>query len=392
MGGVLVRLGFGRMSYAVRPGLYAVGEPGPESPVLVSANYKLSFDSLRRELSGVDAWILVIDTKGINVWCAAGKGTFGTEEILARVSAAGLADTVSRRELILPQLGASGVAAHEVEARSGFRVIYGPVRAADIGAFLAAGGKCTPEMRRVRFGLRARAAVVPLEVLHWGKWFLLLAAVILGLAGLGPDGYSVEKLGTEGSRAALLLLSGFLGGTVAAPLLLPWLPVRAFSLKGVLVGAVVVGGAAAAGLLQWTTTGDLLELVAWCLLVPALSAFLALNYTGSSTFTGLSGVKRETRLAVPLEAAAGVLKLDAEGCIGCRRCTEVCPHAVFAVENGRARVAEPDACMECGACARNCPVGVISVNAGVGCATGLILGGLSDAKPGCDCSKGSSCT
>lgn len=71
------RWGINRMSYKVPPGLYAVGQPNQDSPVLVSANYKLSFDMLRKELAGLDAWIMVIDTKGINVWCAAGKGTFG---------------------------------------------------------------------------------------------------------------------------------------------------------------------------------------------------------------------------------------------------------------------------------------------------------------------------
>ena len=73
MGKVKARFGIGRMSYRVKPGLYAVGDPGPGSPVLVSANYKLSFDSLRCELAGLDAWILVLDTKGINVWCAGSK-------------------------------------------------------------------------------------------------------------------------------------------------------------------------------------------------------------------------------------------------------------------------------------------------------------------------------
>jgi NAD-dependent dihydropyrimidine dehydrogenase PreA subunit len=86
------------------------------------------------------------------------------------------------------------------------------------------------------------------------------------------------------------------------------------------------------------------------------------------------------------------LKLAAEGCIGCQRCTQVCPHGVFAVEGGRARVTDPDACMECGACARNCPAGVISVDSGVGCATGLILGALSGTEPSCGCSEGNCCT
>jgi hypothetical protein len=74
-----VRWGIGRMRYRVDPGLYAVGQPTPDSPVLVFANYKMSFDGLRSQLAGVDAWVLVLDTQGVNVWCAAGKGTFGTK-------------------------------------------------------------------------------------------------------------------------------------------------------------------------------------------------------------------------------------------------------------------------------------------------------------------------
>ena len=85
-----------------------MGSPSPDSPVLVSANYKLSFDVLRRSLAGIDAWILVLDTKGINVWCAAGKGTFGTEELLRRIAAVRLGEVVSHRRLVLPQLGAPG--------------------------------------------------------------------------------------------------------------------------------------------------------------------------------------------------------------------------------------------------------------------------------------------
>jgi hypothetical protein len=74
----LARWGINRMGHRVEPGLYRLGNPAPESPVFTSANYTLSFDALRSALAGNDAWILVLDTKGINVWCAAGKGTFGT--------------------------------------------------------------------------------------------------------------------------------------------------------------------------------------------------------------------------------------------------------------------------------------------------------------------------
>jgi len=127
-GAMRMRMGIGRMDYRVLPGLYAVGTPGAASPVLVTANYKLTFDILRAGLSGLDAWILVLDTHGVNVWCAAGKGTFSTEEV-DRVQEARLGELVRHRVLILPQLGAPGVAAHEVKRRCGFGVEYGPVRA-----------------------------------------------------------------------------------------------------------------------------------------------------------------------------------------------------------------------------------------------------------------------
>jgi NAD-dependent dihydropyrimidine dehydrogenase PreA subunit len=79
------------------------------------------------------------------------------------------------------------------------------------------------------------------------------------------------------------------------------------------------------------------------------------------------------------------LELDADKCVGCGRCLEVCPHAVFAVEDRRARIRSRDDCMECGACAKNCPAGAISVNPGVGCAAAVISGKLKGTGPTCGC-------
>lgn len=82
------------------------------------------------------------------------------------------------------------------------------------------------------------------------------------------------------------------------------------------------------------------------------------------------------------------LRLDTEKCSGCRMCIRVCPQEVFAIEEKRAVLADRDACMECGACAMNCPEGAIYVNAGVGCATGIINGMLKGTEPTCGCSDG----
>jgi len=125
LGAWKARWGINRMNYKVEPGLYSLGNPDENSPVLVTANYKLTFDSLRKELSGLDAWILVLDTKGINVWCAAGKGTFGTTELVNRLLVVQLEKFVAHRTLILPQLGAPGVSAHELQSLPGSRLFMG---------------------------------------------------------------------------------------------------------------------------------------------------------------------------------------------------------------------------------------------------------------------------
>jgi len=307
LGSLRVRMAIWRMSYAVAPGLYAVGTPGPESPVLVSANYKLSFDHLRKNLAGIDAWILVIDTKGINVWCAAGKGTFGTDEIVRRVGATRLPEVVSHRKLILPQLGAPGVKAHEVTKRTRFAVVYGPVRAADVPAFLAAGMKATAEMRRVRFNLRDRAVLVPVELVLGLKEAAVAIAVMVLLGGIGRDVYSIDRAAAAGPATALVLAGAFLASAVLVPVLLPWLPGRAFAAKGAWLGVAL--GAALNASAGDGLFGSRLELYGWMLGIPAVVSYVAMNFTGASTYTSLSGVYREMRYAVPAQialAAAGV--------------------------------------------------------------------------------------
>lgn len=304
LGAWKVRWGIGRMRYHVKPGLYAVNNPDSQSPVLVTANYKLSFDAVRSQLGGYPSWILVLDTKGVNVWCAAGKGTFGTGELVARIDAVRLSQMVSHRTLVLPQLGASGISAHEVKRLSGFRVVYGPVRARDIPSFLDAGMKATPEMRRVRFTFYDRLVLIPVELVLSLKYVAGAALVFLLLSGLSREGFSVDRAVTDGIYAAMAIFAASLGGTVVTPLLLPWIPGRAFSLKGLWVGLML------AVLISIGFNGfgkGYLTIAAWFLIVPAIVSFLAMNFTGATTFTSLSGVKKEVRLALPIQGTAAAL-------------------------------------------------------------------------------------
>ena len=308
-GALRVRSGIFRMSYRVPPGLYALGAPTPSSPVLVSANYKLSFDLLRRRLPGRDAWILVLDTKGVNVWCAAGKGNFGTEELVRRIRLSGLERIVAHRKLIVPQLGATGVSAHRVRELSGFHVIYGPIRARDLPAFLDHGMKADDGMRRVSFGLPDRAVLIPAELAMWGRIALLVAAGLLLLSGLSAHGYSLAAVRTTGMTSAAMVLGLLAAAAILGPLLLPWLPGRAFSIKGAILGVLLVIAIAALGLHPWRYSGGWTHAAAWVVLAPVIASFTVMNFTGATTFTSLSGVLREMRVAVPLQIAGAVIGL-----------------------------------------------------------------------------------
>ena len=197
------------------PGLYSLGSPGPDAPVIVTANYTLSFDAVRSSLPGFDAYILVLDTKGINVWCAAGKGTFGTEELINRIRKTNLSSIVTHHRIILPQLGAPGIAAHKVHKATGFHIEYGPVRASDLPDFLRERA-ATQEMRTVNFYLRDRVVLIPVELRHAALYAVVATIALWFLGGWLP---------------ATGFLAAVLAGTVIFPILLPFLPTVDFSSK-----------------------------------------------------------------------------------------------------------------------------------------------------------------
>ncbi|NTW28068.1 MAG: hypothetical protein HGA39_01715 [Coriobacteriia bacterium] len=303
-----LRWGVGRETSAVRPGLYAIGEPGPASPVLVTANYRMTVDIVRRDLAGCDVWLLVLDTLGINVWCAAGKGTFGTRELVSRILAEKLDGVVEHRVVVVPQLGAPGVNGREVQRLSGFRVIWGPVYSRDLPEYLRVGMRATAEMRKVRFPMADRLALAPVELVGSLPWIwvvgVLMVLAFVG-ASLGAHRLMPSALLTAFLPSAGVFALGVLAGGLAVPALLPWLPGRAFSVKGAVAGVAVatvaMGVALAFGVESW---------LAWpavILGVGAIASYVGVNFTGATPFTSPSGVERELRRAIPWQvAAAGV--------------------------------------------------------------------------------------
>jgi hypothetical protein len=306
LGAVKVRWGIRRGKYRVTPGIYAVGTPDENSDVFVTANYKLSFDHVRKNLSGINGWILVLDTKGVNVWCAAGKGTFGTKELINRIKAVSLEKIILHRRIILPQLGAVGVAAHTVKEETGFNIHYGPVRASDIKKFVSDGYRADKKMRQVTFNFTDRLKLIPNDFIY-NKFYLLGAlAVVFLISSVSSEGISYRNVINNGGVALLNVFLSYVSGIILTPLILPVIPVRAFSLKGFLTGIILF-----VVLLTLGRTGNnIFEKLSWFLIAGTISSFLTMNFTGSSTYTSLSGVKKEMKVSLPLQigfAIAGII-------------------------------------------------------------------------------------
>ena len=283
------RWNIGRMNYIVNPGLYMTGKPDPDSEVFISSNYKMSFDILRKNLKGINAWIIVLDTAGINVWCAAGKGTFGTDELVRMIDKTSIKYHIDHKRIIVPHLGAPGISAHEVKKQSGLNVIYGPVKASDIKEFLKNNLKTTDKMKKVTFTLFERLILTPTEFvlsLKYSPLFLILLFLIDII--IGKNGLEVFY------KDILIFFGALISGTILFPVLLPVLPFRSFALKGWILGMIYI---ITINLIIFNSIqGNYVHM----LTIPVLVSFLSYNFTGSSTFTSLSGVEKELKISLPL--------------------------------------------------------------------------------------------
>lgn len=296
LGAVKVRCGIGRMSYMVQPGLWTIGNPTKQSPVLVTANYKLTFDMLRKELSGLNAWILVLDTKGVNVWCAAGKGTFGTDELVSKIHSTRIQEHASTQTIIVPQLGAPGIRATEVAEQTGFKVVFGPVRAKDLLPFLNAGQVATATMRQVNFPLIDRLVLVPMELIPSLSHLLYVFSIMFLYNSILGPAFQVAD--------AIIVVGTIVAATIIGPMALPILPTKWFSLKGAFCGLAWCALAYTLGL---STGMPYVAITGYFLSAVSYAAYLLFNFTGSTTFTSPSGVLKEMNRGMPAFAVSGAV-------------------------------------------------------------------------------------
>lgn len=298
-----IRAGIGRTKASIKSGLYYTGRPEKNSPVLVTSNYRLTFDAVRKELGGLDVWILVIDTGGVNVWCSAGKGSFSASSVIKEIKSSQLSFFAPDGMLILPQLSASGVNINKLRRETKYKAVFGPVYARDLKEFIESGMKKDRKMKRVTFTLKERAVLIPVELVH--AWKIIAAFILLSfMTALPFDGSFLHRY----FLMLFFLEISVVNGTVLTPLLLPYIPGRFFSVKGLFVN------------LLWTALffvcnisfvyNAALSCISVILLGTAAASFTAMNFTGCSTFTSQKGTELEVKRSFPLQiiaSAAGLI-------------------------------------------------------------------------------------
>jgi hypothetical protein len=246
----------------VRTGLYAVGHPSANSPVLVTGNFDLTVRRLVRAIDGkFDVWLLVADSAGINVWCGAGGGYFTAEKVIAALKSSHLSEVVNHHALILPQLCANGVDGWRIRKETGWGVHWGPARANDIPAYLAAKRKKTDPMRWVKFPLKDRLEMVTVTMGFYGL-LILLPVLIFWRHMFWPV------------TASLVGLSYFYA------IVHPWLPGRDGLYKSIPLTAISLGGLFAYS--AFLNPLPIPQLFNWAVGLTGLSVFSAAELQGMS--------------------------------------------------------------------------------------------------------------
>jgi NAD-dependent dihydropyrimidine dehydrogenase PreA subunit len=318
-----------------KTGLVEIGHPDRGSPVLVTGNFRLTMERVRWALKGVDAYLLVANSRGINVWCSATGGLFTNHDVLSALKTSGIEERVDHRQVILPQLAATGVEGKALEQKSGWKVVWGPVYARDLPAFLQSGLAKGAEMCEVRFPWTQRLEMAA----FWAFPVSLVSGLITGLLwrrALVPGVLVVWALALALYMVYPLygrwLDPGWRGrGVVFGVLAVLWLVAM----------LVIAGCTRAQGQLMWVM------MARWGIFTFVVLMLMGIDFLGSTPLYR-SGLLEDRLLRVVL---------DNEKCRGVGYCQEVCPRGCYEVDRERhtAKIARPERCVNCGACIVQCP-------------------------------------
>ncbi|MBA7473146.1 hypothetical protein ES707_08480 [subsurface metagenome] len=329
--------------FPCKTGLIVLGKPDRNSPVILTCNYHLTVERVKRALRGVDCYLLVANSRGYNAWCGSAGGHFTSHSVISVIKTSKVEEFVDHRTVILPQLAATGIEPKIVEEKTGWKAVWGPVYAKDIPAFIENRFHKTPEMREVSFPLGQRIEMAVM----WAFPFSIIAAIIM-------IPFWPEMLLPLTMYFWLISFSIFVG----FPLYSKWLnPVNEgfsfskftilfdFGRIQLLLWGVFILFLLIFGLVTGVLTLDFIS--RWGFISFIVILILSMDLRGSTPLYK-SGLHEDRFLKVFLEL---------EKCKGAGFCEQVCPRSCFEMNRERHVVSMPRAnrCVQCGACIVQCP-------------------------------------
>ena len=338
--GWIVAYFFRWLPHSSTTGLFPIGSPDENSPVIITANFSLTIKRVRKALRGQNLWLMVLNSNGINVWCAAGGGLFTENRVIDAIKISELAEIVNHREVILPALAASGVDVKEIKKRTGFRARFGPVYAHDIPSYLAAGKKKTDAMQRFNFDLVHRLdmfASMNLPI------YLIGSVVLLAFARQYLLGYSILFWTAVGFLYGLInIIPGKTGWGQA---------LFSAALISILWSAI-----------DWYTIGSPLAHWGWFIAVFIIFFLAGFDLAGVASARKSDAEMMMHRLGFKSfgslfsEKNIGEVSVDNKKCKGCKTCTNICPVGVFGELDPDSKILFKDRndCFACGACVKQC--------------------------------------
>ncbi len=321
---------FREFAHRDNTGLMKVGNPGSDSPVVVTGNYTETVRRVRKALRGENVWLLVANSKGINVWCAAGGGHLTHHDIISAIITSGAETKIDNHKLILPQLGATGIERQKITDATGWATVWGPAQAEDLPAFLHQDHLATPSQRFMRFPVWDRLQMA----LMW--WLPIVVIGFLLFAWLG--GF---RVGLAVGLGATVISFGIFAS-------LPWLKVTG-SVRWLTFTLFALIGFAFGGALLWLSGNVTIHSIILVGVGAVISmAVLSLDLAGTTPWYGsyINTFRNVARI-----------ELVTDRCDASSECIQVCPRNVFKM-NGFKRKVEllrPDDCIQCGACIVQCP-------------------------------------
>lgn len=321
---------FRHFNFPCELGLRTIGNPDELSPVFLSGNYTLTVHRLLKRLDPFDCYLIVANSKGSNVWCAAGMNEFNEFDIIDAINVSGIKGKVKGRRIIAPPYAAPGVDIRRVRAQTGFKLAWGPTHLDDLPDYIARHYRRTDEMTRARFGLLDRleqalstALVYCMTVFPFLFFFPRYTLILMGLIFLFHlTWFTFWDILPEERRWAKTL-------------------------------SHLALAQAALAAIAWQARMPLESIALWSATLTGLLVLISLDGCGSSTIYKTTPKRWLTKGDYRSHFDPVV---DPDKCSKCYECIYVCPKGVLArVPKGPAVAVQPDACIECLACVKVCP-------------------------------------